>query len=187
MKPGIRIIGGKYRGKKLSVPEALGLRPTTARVRETLFNWLMRDIAGARCLDAFAGSGALGFEALSRGASEVVLLENNPKVYAHLQKTAAQFSDPAVHVLLEDALRFMARQNVPFDIVFLDPPFAKQYWSDCIDALLQGACLGREALLYVEAAQDWTLDDERLQCLKCKQAGQVSYRLYQRKAGGRSS
>lgn len=86
MKQTVRIIGGKYRGKKLYFPESEGLRPTPDRVKETLFNWLMHDIQGARCLDAFAGSGALGFEAYSRGASRVVLVESSPNACANLKK-----------------------------------------------------------------------------------------------------
>ncbi|HAU1138500.1 TPA: 16S rRNA (guanine(966)-N(2))-methyltransferase RsmD, partial [Legionella pneumophila] len=99
MKQVIRIIGGLYRGKKIHFPDVDGLRPTPDRVRETLFNWLMNDIRNARCLDAFAGSGALGFEAYSRGASHVVFIEQSPKAHASLQNTIRQFDTPNLHLI----------------------------------------------------------------------------------------
>ena len=94
MKQVVRIIGGMYRGKKIAFPELQGLRPTPDRIKETLFNWLMQDIRGARCLDAFAGSGALGFEAFSRGASEVVFIEQAPQAYKNLHKIFLDFDTP---------------------------------------------------------------------------------------------
>ena len=103
----IRIIGGQYRGKKLTFPAIDGLRPTPDRVRETLFNWLMHTIHDAHCLDAFAGSGALGFEAFSRGAGSVVFVEKAPVAFAYLQKTATTFNSPKLTVLNKNACTYM--------------------------------------------------------------------------------
>ena len=116
----VRIIGGLYRGKKIHVPELEGLRPTPNRVRETLFNWLMNDIRGARCLDAFAGSGALGLEAYSRGAAEVIFLESSHCAHGALQKNIALFKNPTLILKKTDALSYLESAKEPFDIIFLD-------------------------------------------------------------------
>ena len=120
----VRIIGGQWKRTKLPVADRPGLRPTPDRVRETLFNWLGQTLDGWRCLDAFAGSGALGFEAASRGAAEVVLLERDPALVASLSATRARLAADAVRVERADALPWMARAAPgAFDVVFLDPPF----------------------------------------------------------------
>ena len=120
----VRIIGGRWKRSKLPVLEAPGLRPTPDRVRETLFNWLGQDLTGWRCLDAFAGSGALGFEAASRGASEVVLLERDRRVAASLAESARRLGATVLRVECAEAIAWMAR-SAPgaFDLVFIDPPF----------------------------------------------------------------
>lgn len=124
-KPGeVRLIGGQWKRSKLPVPVAPGLRPTPDRVRETLFNWLGQDLSGWRCLDAFAGSGALGFEAASRGASDVMLLERDAALVRGLRAVQARLEARTVRIEAADALAWMARYaGAPFDLVLLDPPF----------------------------------------------------------------
>ena len=178
MKHGVRIIGGKYRGKKLSVPDSIGLRPTSDRMRETLFNWLMYDVAGSRCLDAFAGSGALGFEAFSRGAREVVMVERSARIAAQLQKTAAELAAKDILVYHQDVLKYLETVNQSFDIVFLDPPFAINYWQKCLHKLQANQLLAPDALVYIESPDEIQMDTQRWQCLKQKRAGQVFYALY---------
>ena len=119
----IRIIGGQWRGRKLPVPESAGLRPTTDRVRETLFNWLAADLPQARCLDCFAGSGALGIEALSRYAGHVTLVELEPQVARQLTGNLRTLNSSAGQVIQADTLRWLGTPGQPYDIVFIDPPF----------------------------------------------------------------
>lgn len=180
MKETIRIIGGQYRGKKLHFPNVDGLRPTPDRVRETLFNWLMHSIRNARCLDAFSGSGALGFEAFSRYADKVVLIEKDPTAYTNLKKTAESFNSPKLIVTKNDATSFIAQTKEQFDIVFLDPPFAHPQLLECIDTLATSNVLVVEGLLYIESPQAPALNPEHWEMLKSKQAGQVFYGLYRR-------
>lgn len=180
MKQTLRIIAGKYRGKKLHFPTVEGLRPTPDRVRETLFNWLMHDIRGARCLDAFAGSGALGFEALSRGAMRVTLIEQAPTAYNNLVKFAQTFSSPDVTVLKEDACRYFKQAKEQFDIIFLDPPFTKNYIPQCIHQLEQCDILVSKGFLYIESSEKISLNPAKWTRLKLKQSGQVIYGLYQK-------
>lgn len=120
----IRIIAGRFRGRRIAVADSPGLRPTPERTRETLFNWLQGQLDGARVLDLFAGSGALGFEALSRGASEVVLLEKDRRVCLKLSEVAASLDAERCHVLQTDALGWPRSQTQPFDLILVDPPFA---------------------------------------------------------------
>ncbi|CEK11702.1 16S rRNA (guanine(966)-N(2))-methyltransferase RsmD [Legionella hackeliae] len=180
MKQTVRIIGGRYRGKKLSFPNVEGLRPTPDRVKETLFNWLMHDIHGARCLDAFAGSGALGFEAYSRGASRVVLVESSPKVYANLQQVASAFDSNALSVVQANAEDYFINSTERFDIIFLDPPFAKNYLPNCLKILSQSDLLIPGGLVYLESPDKISLDPVHWAEKKSKQAGQVIYGLYEK-------
>ncbi|MFZ4077644.1 MAG: 16S rRNA (guanine(966)-N(2))-methyltransferase RsmD, partial [Legionellaceae bacterium] len=120
MNESIRIIGGLYRGKKLTFAAQPSLRPTPNRIRETLFNWLMHDIRDADCLDAFAGSGALGFEAFSRGAKQVTLIEHDQPTYACLKKQAASFNTTQLTVLRADVCDFIKVTQQTFDIIFFD-------------------------------------------------------------------
>jgi len=119
----VRIIGGRHRGRILRFPAVEGLRPTPDRVRETLFNWLGQDLTGRTCLDLFAGSGALGLEAASRGASEVTLVERSRKVCAALEENAAALGERGARIVCGDALEFAARSGGRFDVVFVDPPY----------------------------------------------------------------
>ena len=154
-KGGIRIIGGRWRGRRLAVPPGKGLRPTPDRVRETLFNWLSPRLAGARCLDLFAGSGALGLEALSRGATEAVLVERAAPVARHLREQVATLGAEGATVVQSDARRFLegevAAVGGPFDIVFLDPPFDSNLLDPAMAALEAGGWLAEGAAIHVES------------------------------------
>jgi len=182
----IRIIAGKYRGRKLPVIDAEGLRPTTDRVKETLFNWLMPYINEATCLDCFAGSGSLGFEALSRGAKYVTFLELNQKVAQQLKQNIALVNITSAQVLQTDSLNFLNNTNSDLnktiDLVFLDPPFRKGLLTQIGSKLTQG-WLADNALIYVESEAEFNTSELPVnwQLLKEKIAGQVAYRLYQHK------
>ena len=180
----LRIIGGQWRGRKLSFPEIPGLRPTPDRVRETLFNWLAPVITGARCLDLFAGSGALGLEALSRGASQVVLLDNHNAATKQLQANLVLLQCTAAEAVKSEALEYLSGSASPFDIVFLDPPYQADLLPQCIQRLEQGGWLTSPAWIYLEASAksglpelppNWTV-------YRSKTAGEVGYHLVQRVA-----
>ncbi|HFD3888338.1 16S rRNA (guanine(966)-N(2))-methyltransferase [Serratia marcescens] len=175
----IRIIGGQWRGRKLPVPNSPGLRPTTDRVRETLFNWLAPVIQGARCLDCFAGSGALGLEALSRYAGSATLLEFERPVAQQLEKNLALLQGKGV-VINTNALSWLAGEGQPFDVVFLDPPFRKGLLAETALLLEQRGWLADEAWIYVEAEAESAAADvpASWQLHREKVAGQVAYRLY---------
>ncbi|AHM76267.2 16S rRNA (guanine(966)-N(2))-methyltransferase [Yersinia hibernica] len=179
----IRIIGGKWRGRKLPVPDSPGLRPTTDRVRETLFNWLAPMIQGARCLDCFAGSGALGLEALSRYAGEAILLEADRHVAKQLSSNLALLHADNGQVVNTNSLQWLAQPGQPFDLVFLDPPFRKGLLTDTINLLEQFNWLTTDAWIYVEAEAESTAADvpASWQLHREKIAGQVAYRLYIRR------
>jgi 16S rRNA (guanine966-N2)-methyltransferase len=149
----IRIIAGSLRGSRIDVPDAPGLRPTSDRVRETVFNWLAPSIHGAVCLDLFAGSGALGFEAASRGAAETVLVERDAGLAANLRAVAQRLRIESARVENADALAWLARPpQRRFDIVFIDPPFAAGLLDASLAALEPH--LADEAWIYVEHGQD---------------------------------
>jgi 16S rRNA (guanine966-N2)-methyltransferase len=151
----IRIIAGKWRGRRLPVLEAQDLRPTTDRVRETVFNWLMHDVAGSRCLDVFAGSGALGLESLSRGAQQAHFFESNSAAANNINRSIDTLQ-PELHgasakVFTGDALKLLSAIAVdPFDIVFLDPPFKADVIQQCVDLLENNRWLSETALVYLE-------------------------------------
>ncbi len=176
----IRIIGGQWRGRKLPVPHSPGLRPTTDRVRETLFNWLAPVIQGARCLDCFAGSGALGLEALSRYAAQAVLLESERHVAQQLEKNLQLLRADNGQVVHTDSLRWLAQAGQPFDVVFLDPPFRQGLLANTLQLLEQHGWLADEAWIYVESEAESAANDipESWQLHREKIAGQVAYRLY---------
>lgn len=147
----VRIIGGRWRGRKLAVAPRPALRPSPDRVRETLFNWLTPYLAGARCLDLFAGTGVLGFEAASRGAASATLLDNDHLVAAHLRDHAKLLGATEVTVIESDALAWLRSQEpTPYDIVFIDPPFGHGQIETAIDELQRG-WLGNHAWVYLEA------------------------------------
>ena len=170
----LRIIGGKYRSRVLRVAARPGLRPTPDRVRETLFNWLGQDLSGLACLDLFAGSGALGFEAASRGAARVVMVEQDRAALAELDRSRAALGAEQVLIVAGDANAFLAREKECFDVVFLDPPFRQNAVPDLLaklpPRLLRGARVYVESGAPVAVLWPWTE-------LKQARAGQVSYQL----------
>ncbi len=176
----LRIIGGKWRGRKLAFSDIDGLRPTTDRVRETLFNWLQPVIAGARCLDLFSGSGALGFEALSRGAAHVTMVDRQPCVIENLKDHAAILEAQNARCIQLDGLKFLKDSDESYDIVFLDPPFQAGLLKDCIDMLHRKNCLLTGARVYIEHDKNEALPEilPNWQVSRSKQAGQVSYHLF---------
>lgn len=176
----VRIIGGKHRGRKLPVLMAEGLRPTTDRVKETLFNWLMPYLHKAHCLDCFAGAGSLGFEALSRGAEQVTLVELNKAAAKQLQANKALLKTDSLVVQCGDVLAFLAtKPDKKFDLVFVDPPFRQHLIAKTAQLLAQG-WLNSQALIYIEMETETApLLPDNWQLLKEKIAGQVAYRLYQ--------
>ena len=176
----LRIIAGQWRGRKLSFAELQGLRPTPDRVRETLFNWLAPMIDGARCLDLFAGSGALGLEALSRGAAEVVMLDQSPKVVRQLQDNLQLLDCVHATVLKKDALAYLQQvADKGFDIVFLDPPYRNDLLLPCIELLGQHKWLNTGARIYLELESEAELPalPDNWQLTRSKKAGQVAYHL----------
>ncbi len=177
----LRIIGGEYRSRQLSFPVVDGLRPTGDRLRETLFNWLAADIAGARCLDLFCGSGALGFEALSRGASHVTFIDCSKTVTAAIEHNLEQLKSDNATVICTDSLAWLASTQQAFDIVFVDPPFSAGLLQQACALLEQQGIVSEGSQLYVEQALDAICDDlpSTWELTRDKQAGQVSYRLYQ--------
>ena len=155
----IRIIAGQWRGRRLSVIDSQGLRPSTDRVRETLFNWLMHDLQNANCLDLFAGTGALGLEALSRGAERTQFVEASSAVAAVLQQNIDLLGVPEDVGLLtrQDARSYLAKAPTkPFDIVFLDPPFTDNLLGQVISLINRSVWLSEDALIYVEQAKKTT-------------------------------
>ncbi|MEY2696063.1 MAG: hypothetical protein RL333_201 [Pseudomonadota bacterium] len=183
-KQEVRIIGGRFRSRKLRFPDVEGLRPTPDRVRETLFNWLRETTEGARCLDLYAGSGALGFEAASRGARRVVMIDAHKGVAQSLKDHCQALDAPEVAVLLASARDFLKGPAEVFDLVFLDPPF-RQGWLASAGALLErGGWLARDAWIYVEAERefDFSALPPVWRCLRQGEAGDVAYRLYQRQS-----
>ena len=182
----IRIIGGQWRGRKLPVPESPGLRPTTDRVRETLFNWLAPSIVDASCLDCFAGSGALGLEALSRYAANATLLEMERGVAQQLQKNLATLKASNGKVVNTNTLAFLAQAGTPHHIVFVDPPFRKGLLEETLKLLKSPACFSVEAFFSFEGEVETGLPPVPVNWhpYREKVAGQVAYRLYQREAQG---
>ena len=178
----LRIIGGKWRSRKLAFPQQDNLRPTPDRVRETVFNWLQAEVPGSRCLDVFAGSGALGFEAASRGAGEVVMIEQNPEAAAALTRNIELLNAGNIQPVIADAIEWLMNNQRRFDIVFLDPPYKAGLLGQCCEILESGQSLAENAKIYLEhaAGDDKIVIPESWECLKHKSAGQVTYKLFSR-------
>ncbi|HID8368271.1 TPA: 16S rRNA (guanine(966)-N(2))-methyltransferase [Providencia stuartii] len=176
----IRIIGGKWRGRKLPVRDSEGLRPTTDRIKETLFNWLMPIIREARCLDCFAGSGSLGFEALSRFADSVTFIELDKQNAQLLTENKARLQSDNANIINGNSLEILGQNGTPFDVVFIDPPFRKGLLSDTIQLLEKNQWLADESWIYVESEAESLLTDipTNWQLHREKIAGQVAYRLF---------
>ncbi len=182
----VRIIGGEFRSRRIRFEATDGLRPTPDRVRETLFNWLAPVIQGARCLDLFAGSGALGFEAASRGAANVTLVEHNRRAFRHLEDNRRLLDLERVRVLRESAWSFLHRADGVYDIIFLDPPFDGDALDRALGILETSTLLGAGGMVYVEHRAARRVGDESAAwtTLKRGRSGDVEYRLAQRAGEG---
>lgn len=178
----IRIIGGKWRGRKLPVRNSEGLRPTTDRIKETLFNWLMPIIRDARCLDCYAGSGSLGFEALSRSAANVTFIELDKQNTQLLIENKARLQADNATIINNNSLSIFSQIGTPFDLVFIDPPFRKGLLNETIQLLEKNQWLAEESWIYVESEAESPLTDipQNWQLHREKIAGQVAYRLFTR-------
>jgi len=191
----VRIIAGVWRGSRLDFPDVPGLRPTSDRTRETLFNWLQPEIHGSRCLDLFAGSGALGFEALSRGAAYALLLDKHKSAVHQLQLHKQRFNAQHCDIRQIDALTWLTqnrpsvtstlphqpgleRERAAFDIVFLDPPYAENLLPQCFQLIEQSGCIRDGGLLYYEQPIHTAISlSPRWRELRQKRSGQVKYSL----------
>lgn len=176
-RPGrVRIVGGLWRGRRIEVPQGRDLRPTPDRVRETLFNWLGQNLHGAVCLDLYAGSGVLGFEAASRGAARVILVERERAALAALHATRTALDARQVEIVASDALRYLAQAETRFDVVFLDPPFRQNAWPALVAQLPRCLAAGARVSLEAPNPQDAPQGWRELRRLR---AGQVSLQLIQ--------
>lgn len=176
----IRMIGGQWRGRKIDVMDAEGLRPTSDRLRETLFNWLQFDIAGKKCLDLFAGAGGLGFEAASRGASRVAMIECDPQVFQQLQANQKHLSADQCLLHQTSAFDYLAASSCDANIVFVDPPFRAGLLDKLIPLL--DDCAKHAMMIYLEAENEWKpAVPDRWELKKEKRAGKTTARLYQLK------
>ena len=173
----IRIIGGKWRGRKIifEPSDATSLRPTPNRLRETLFNWLSPVIAGSSCLDAFGGSGALGLEALSRGAGQVTIIEKHPKTLKYIQENATRFEASNLSLICADTLHYLATLQEKFDVIFLDPPFQYEALPKLLNIIAKSQLLTPEGYLYIESARaiDFALLNLPWQVFRTQKAGHV--------------
>lgn len=170
----VRIVGGEWKRRFVSFHDAPGLRPTPDAVRETLFNWLGQDLTGLACLDLFAGSGVLGFEAASRGAAHVTLVERDTRIFATLRDNAAALGAARLELIRADALKFLPRASRRYDLLFLDPPY-HQGWIERVEPRLPGV-LAADARIYAEAEHPI----ERLgawETVRSGSSGQVYYHL----------
>ncbi|MCD6042948.1 MAG: N6-adenine-specific methylase [Burkholderiales bacterium] len=168
----VRIIAGEYRGRRIAVPDRPGLRPTPDRVRETLFNWLGQTLEGLSCLDLFAGSGALGFEAASRGAARVVMVEQDRAAFDVLKENLVLLNSNRVELVLDDAFAYLKRSDQKFDVVFLDPPFRQNALPAVFRALNQKSGMR----VYVESGEPFAAGEPWRERRRAR-AGQVSYQL----------
>jgi len=172
----VRIIGGRWRSRLVKFPPTMSLRPTPDRVRETLFNWLGQRLDGLACLDLFAGSGALGFEAMSRGAARVTMVERDREVVNALRANARELAAEALDIVQGDALAFLANDKERYDVVFLDPPYASDLAQQALDRL--ASHLAGNARVYVETAAALT-PGAAWRVLREDRAGAVRYALFE--------
>jgi len=176
----LRIVAGIWRSRLLQIADVPGLRPTAERIRETVFNWLTPHVAGARCLDLFAGTGALGLEALSRGAADALFIEASAKAASTLQRNIATLEADKATVCQADALKYLLAPGADqFDIVFLDPPFADELLGDLCKLLDDSSILAADALVYIEEdrAKPKVVLPRGWETLRTKNAGNVRYSL----------
>lgn len=182
-KNSIRIIGGDLRSRKIDFPTITGLRPTSDRIRETLFNWIQMDLAGNNCLDLFAGSGALGIESLSRGASSVTFVEENQQAAKSIEENLDRFHLSDGHVICSDAHNWIDTQNLPvtkYDVVFLDPPFSTNTIASTCQHLDSSPLLNQACKIYIESGTNPNeiIFPQGWRRLKEKKAGQVFFCLF---------
>ena len=177
----IRVIGGKWRSRVITFPRSAGLRPTPDRVRETVFNWLGQDMSGRTCLDLFAGSGAMGIEAASRGSERVVMVESSPTVYSALQTSLQKLRADQVELLMMDALEFIMFDQRLFDVIFLDPPYRLGLLPELLPLL--PLHLAKDGLVFVEANNLSELDGNWL-AWRSGRAGKVRYQLLRYEKNG---
>jgi len=170
----VRVIGGKWRGRVISFPSNIALRPTPNRVRETVFNWLGQDMSGKVCLDLFAGSGAMGIEAASRGSEHVVMVESDRKVYSVLQGSLQKLRADQIELLMMDALKFIISDQRLFDVIFLDPPYQLGLLPKVLNLLPSN--LTQDGLIYLEAGNSFE-PNEDWSVWRGSQAGSVHYQL----------
>ena len=175
----LRIIGGEWRSRKLAFPVNPQLRPTPDRIRETLFNWLQDDLYGARCLDLFAGSGALGLEALSRGAAECVFVESHRPTLNQLKHNLDILKTKKYQLVNTDALTYLSQSTSAFDIIFLDPPFDAKLYEPTFNLLLKHNTLTSKSKIYVESSNQQAAPSlpAQWQILRDKKSGDVRYQL----------
>lgn len=197
-KNNLRIIGGMWRSRRIQFIDSPKIRPTPDRVRETLFNWLISDISGAVCLDLFAGSGALGFEAISRGAAQAVLVEEDVHIATMLSEQKQQFKAHAIEIKNQSALDYLRNVSLQFDVIFLDPPFDSDLLDKAVPLIIDQQLLSENGTLYIESsalqkgdksqntktvisAEQWSeLVLKTLSCVREKVSGEVRYALYKR-------
>ncbi len=181
----LRLIAGNWRGRQLTFPDVEGLRPTGDRVRETLFNWLQPLLGFSRCLDCFAGSGALGFEAASRGAAEVVMVEADRQAFDTLKQNKASLQAEQCELIHGKAEAYLNSIEKKFDVVFLDPPYQLDLWSQVATMLTEKDLLNAGARIYLEypRREPQPALPESWHCLREKQAGDVKYALFEFEPG----
>jgi len=177
----IKVIGGQWCSRVLTFMDSPGLRPTPSRIRETLFNWLQFDLVGSHCLDLFAGSGALGIEALSRGASSVTQIEKDAGVCQCLRTNKKQLAAEKLQIIEMDVQQYLQSRGKAFDLVFIDPPFGQGLVDVTCQTLAGKGWLADQAKIYIEAERSWHLSaiPDNWQLLKDKQAGEIRYQLFQ--------
>ena len=181
MKNKLKIIAGEWRSRQLTFEDSPGLRPTPVRVRETLFNWLQHDVIASKCLDLYAGSGSLGFEATSRGAKSVVMIESNSQACRVIKDNIVKLSAQQIKVIQMDVFKFLAGDSTQFNLVFLDPPFEQGLALQSCQWLEDKNWLAPSAKIYVEVENKLLLNNipGNWKCLKNKKAGEVGYYLFE--------
>jgi 16S rRNA (guanine966-N2)-methyltransferase len=176
----IKIIGGKYKGKKIKVIASNDLRPTPNRLRETLFNILQHDIKLSKCLDGFAGTGALGLEAYSRGAKHVTLIDSNLQVFKQLLENTRDFPNSDIECININCLDYLKQTTKTFDIIFLDPPFKENFWLICCQTIIERNLLNDDGILYLESPSPISIETNRLNFIRTGVIGDVHYTLLQK-------
>ena len=179
-KNNLRIIGGVWRSRRINFINSKKIRPTPDRVRETLFNWIANYVEGALCLDLFAGSGALAFEAVSRGAKHAILVEEDAKIISQLNLQKEVLHTNAIEIKQQNALKYIQTESKQYDIIFLDLPFNSDLLEKTVPLVLEHQLLSSKGVLYVESAANQSVPEalKTLTCVREKISGEVRYALY---------